>query len=176
MIADRSIRHVAAEDLAEGILIGLRHMRIRGTWIQFDAVRLCPSHGCFLLRHAQGFPRRRIVRPALDQEDAPPCSRRARRQQHNIRRFQQAGILRAIDEAGEITEALVGPAGKLIGQRGNPIEHLDRQPRFVEKHVVLAAGQPQDGVVLRRRHREPIRTGYGLVEACHISRSVVRRY
>ncbi len=92
--------------------------------------------------------------------------------QHHIGRLQQAGVLRAIDEAGEVPEALVRPPGKLIGQGGNLRERLNRLPGFIEEDVVLAAGQPQHGVMLGSWHREASGANDGVIEAGYVSRNV----
>lgn len=113
--------------------------------------------------------------PFLEQEDRPTRSRAPRWDQSDVRGVDQRGILGPVDEAGEITVMLVGPARGLLRDRGRIVELGDRLTRDLEDHVVGRSRQPQDGVVLSSRHHEAVDTDHVLVESPDAWRGIVGR-
>ena len=70
---DRPVRHVAAEDLAELILVGARDVRVAGLVVELDALVLRASDHLLLLRDRERLPGGRVVAPLLQEQDLPPA-------------------------------------------------------------------------------------------------------
>ena len=85
-------------------------------------------------------PRRGVVLPLLQQQDRAALAGLPVGHERDLRRLDQRRVLGAVDEAGEVAVVLVGPARRLVRDRGDGRERRDRRPRRVEDHVVGAAG------------------------------------
>ena len=92
------------------------------------------------------------MRPFLKQEDRTSRAGTALRDECDVRRVDEAGILRSIDESSEVAVVVVRPARGLFGHLRHRVQRRDRLPGHVEDDVVSAAGDPQHGVVLGGRH------------------------
>jgi hypothetical protein len=110
VVADISVRHVAAKDLPKLILIRTGDMRVRWFVLEFNAVALGASHDALLLSDRHRLPLRRLVLPLLQQQNRAGSTGNALRQKCVARSIQQCRILRAIDEAGQIAIVPVRPA------------------------------------------------------------------
>ena len=89
--------------------------------------------------------------PLLQQEDRA-AGARAVRDHRELRRFDQGRVFAAVDEPGEIAVVLVRPARGLLRDRRDVVQRGDCRASGLEDDVVRASRQPEDGVVLRRRH------------------------
>src|SRR6266511_4137302 len=70
------------------------------------------------------------------------------RHDRDIWGIDQAGVIVPVDKAGEVAVVPVGPARRLVAERGETTELPDRLAGHVEHDVVGASGEPQHGVVL----------------------------
>ena len=146
-----------------------------GLLLELDAVELGPADHALLLGDRKRLPGGRIVDPLLQEQHGAagpwrPLWERGTSPGASI----SVGFSLAVDEAGQVAVVLVGPARRLLLNRGEPCERGDRRARRVEDHVVRAPGQPQHRVVLRRRHREAVGAGQICVEPFELGRCVVR--
>ena len=151
VVGHGAVGHVAAEDLAEVVLVGPSDVRVVGLVLELDAVVLPPADHLLLFRHGERFPGSRVVAPLLQQEDRA-AGARAVRDHRELRRFDQGRVLAAVDEAGEISVVLVRPARGLLRDRRDVVQRGDCLASGLEDDVVRTSRQPEDGVVLRRRH------------------------
>jgi hypothetical protein len=153
VVGDGPERHVASEDLPEPVLVRARDVRVLGLVLELGAVVLRTPHHVLLPLDREGLPRGRVVDPLLEQEDRAAGTGTAFGDQRHVGRVDQARVLGAVDEPGQIPVVPVRPARRLLRDGGEAVELGDRGARGVEDHVVRAAGEPEDGVVLRRGHR-----------------------
>src|SRR2546423_669704 len=88
-------------------------MNVRIGWlrIELDTVGLRPPDHTLLGRLRKGFPRAHIVLPLLEQQNGAPRPRLVFRNQGDLRCPQQARVLGAIDEPGEVAVAAIRPSG-----------------------------------------------------------------
>jgi len=122
VVRDVPVGHVASEDLAEAILVGARDVGVRCLLLDLDAVGLRPPHYLLLPGDRQRLPRGHVVGPFLQEEDRPSGTRAAVGDQRDVRSIDQGGVLGAVDEAGQVAIVPVGPARRLFGHRGQPVE------------------------------------------------------
>src|SRR5437868_9646194 len=174
VVHDRSVRHVAAEDLAEPVLVRASHVGLRRLVLELVAVELRPPHRLLLLHDRQRFPRDRVMGPLLQEQDRPRGARASLGDQGELGRIDEAGVLGAVDEPGQISIVTVGPARRLLGHRCEPVQPRDGLASRVEDHVIRAAGEPEHGIVLRGRHREAVHTDHVVVEPDDVVRRDIR--
>src|SRR5262245_6547545 len=168
-----AVGHVAAEDLAEVVLIGAGDVRVGRLVFELDAVGLAPADHQLLLRIGERLPLRRVVLPLLQEQDRSPGALFPVRHEHVLRRVDQIRVLGAVDEARHVEVMPVRPARRLLCDRRDSGERANRHPRDVEDDVVRAARDPEHRVVLRRGHDESVHPGDRLAETVELDRRVV---
>ena len=94
----------------------------------------------------------------------PPSPGRTGFDDRGARRLDEARVLRAVLETGQVAIEVVRPADHLVGQGGHVGQRGNDTARDVEDEVVAGTGQPHDDVMLGRRQRVSIGTDDRLVE------------
>ena len=92
--------------------------------------------------------------PLLQQQDGAGGAGNSFGEQRGAGGVEQGGVLGAVDEAGEVAIVAVGPAGGFFDEGGEAGEVADDGAGHVEEHVVGAAGEPDQGIVLGGGHGE----------------------
>ncbi len=77
----------------------------------------------------------------------------------------QRRILRAIDEAGQVTVVVIRPTNHLVRQRRVVVQRVHDGPRQVKDDIVRRPTQPHDHVVLGRGQGEAVASDHRRVEA-----------
>ena len=118
MIGHRAVRHVPPEDLAEPVLIGARNVRIWRLVLALDAVELLPSDHAFLSLYRKRLPLGRIVNPLLQQQNGSAGAGLSLFDERSSGASIRLGFSDPSMKPGQVTIMLIGPARRLVGDRG----------------------------------------------------------
>jgi hypothetical protein len=145
-------------------------VRVGRLGVELDAVELRASDHPLLANVRQRLPRNGVVDPLLQEQDRPARPGAPLGDERELRRLDQAWVLGAVDEPGQVPIVTVRPARRLVGDGCKPGECGDRVACRVEDHVIGNAGDPEHRIVLRRRHDEVADADQSLVEPRDIDR------
>jgi len=99
VVGDRSVGHVAPEDLSEAILIGAGYVGIRSLVLELDAVQLQPPDDLLLRGIRQRLPRGCVVGPLLQEQDRPARAGSSLGDEDELGRIDQRWILGSVDDS-----------------------------------------------------------------------------
>src|SRR5262249_52931640 len=127
-----------------------------------------------LLAVGERGPGRVVVLPLLQEQDGATGTWSTVGHQDQAGCLRRRGVLGPVDEPGQVTVTLVGPAVRLVGERDEVAQRLTDGRTDIEGTVALTGGDPDQEIVLGGRHRVAVRTDDRLDESGRVSGRGIR--